>query len=138
RGTYSTQRFRRCEASRNRCAFFPGRAERVRGRGFAAVDDMRLRLAPERRVDVWIPGRPGTGGAGRFDAIREVHAELAAPARGRDMLHKLEIVCRHEPRTGMECVDCAHYLMLKPDADFRGATLRCLFLDDDPVHAVMT
>lgn len=97
-----------------------------------------MRLHPTRRIDV-SRGAKATGAARPFVAVREQHTDL--PARPRcsgEIWHGTVFKCQRGRRTGMECASCEHYLSLTPDRDLRGATVRCLFVDDDPVSALMT
>ncbi len=91
-------------------------------------------------ADVLWEGPARDGADGRFDAVREQHVKVnPAPKRGRDLWYACDFECkRGERKAATECASCSHFLNLVPDADGGGATLRCVFFDDDPVSAIMT
>ncbi len=78
--------------------------------------ELRFEGIAESRARIW----PRRG--------EHAHAAAAAPYCG-------SVAC---PRTGSvqtldECLHCAHFVNLRPDADRKWATMRCLCCDDDPI-----
>jgi CBS domain-containing protein len=98
----------------------------------------RLFLRASRQRLVWPVPLRYAGEHGRFEAVVEQHLDVSRPLRGPALLAEAEPRCQLEPASGSDCRLCANFLNARPDRDHRGVTLRCLFVDDDPVCAVMT
>lgn len=96
---------------------------------------MRLRLS-ECDLERTVSGHAGA----RFTAVREQHARIwddVGPGHGS--LQRAMVECRSgEHHPGRVCVTCPHFLAVAPAAAGDGVTIRCMFLDSDPVEAVMT
>jgi CBS domain-containing protein len=76
----------------------------------------------------------------RFEALRVVRATVESPQPGGGVLDHAAVPCREgELKPGVLCARCPHLLTAFPDGDGgHSVTVRCMFLESDPVARVMT